>query len=516
MRFAYQPDPHLPALAWCARIERGRDVVAVAHGARVETHPRGFVDGAWDGQFASFDIAAAAIVCGTGGVAGDGGVRFVASTDEHGLLFSVTKDRVVHISNSPAFVLAAADEEADADYPFYPYDLLRIYRQGLHAPDGRLRLRSRVALHVHRTTIVSVDARGRLRFDRHPLDACPRDYHSYLGQLQDGTRRVLENAADSARRHPYRPLASLSSGYDSTAAAVLAKAAGCRDAFAYFDSRSKDPRGDCGAANARSLGMHCSEYDRWQYLELGRCSESEFGYGPASSVAPLAALEDDLAGRVLITGDTGDSIWDPRRARAFDAMCRPWIRYTIGLSAIEFRLRVGYQIFAPACISARHNRVIAGIAVSDALRPWSIGGDYDRPIPRRIAEEAGLPRGQFGMRKAASSHSHLTDPDRFSPGTLAHYRRFLGESATHRSQYARRYWRARTSLRHRIWDSVSPNDARVTRSTAWQRQLPFVLNATPIRIPWEFMFTFQWTIASVRGRYVPAARALGSPGGARS
>ena len=33
------------------------------------------------------------------------------------------------------------------------------------------------------------------------------------------------------------------------------------------------------------------------------------------------------------------------------------------------------------------------------MRPWSVGGGYDRPIPRRIAEEAGVPRQHFGQRK---------------------------------------------------------------------------------------------------------------------
>ena len=34
------------------------------------------------------------------------------------------------------------------------------------------------------------------------------------------------------------------------------------------------------------------------------------------------------------------------------------------------------------------------------MRPWTLGrAYYDRPIPRRIAEEAGVPREGFGQRK---------------------------------------------------------------------------------------------------------------------
>ena len=30
---------------------------------------------------------------------------------------------------------------------------------------------------------------------------------------------------------------------------------------------------------------------------------------------------------------------------------------------------------------------------------WKLGNDYDKPIPRRIIEMAGVPRGIFGVRK---------------------------------------------------------------------------------------------------------------------
>ena len=35
------------------------------------------------------------------------------------------------------------------------------------------------------------------------------------------------------------------------------------------------------------------------------------------------------------------------------------------------------------------------------MTPWSVGGGYDRPIPRRIAESAGVDRQAFGQRKRA-------------------------------------------------------------------------------------------------------------------
>ena len=33
------------------------------------------------------------------------------------------------------------------------------------------------------------------------------------------------------------------------------------------------------------------------------------------------------------------------------------------------------------------------------MKPWSVAKSYDRPIARRIAEEAGVPRHLFGQVK---------------------------------------------------------------------------------------------------------------------
>jgi hypothetical protein len=402
-----------------------------------------------------------------------------------------------------------AHEAPDDIYPFYAYDLVRIYRQGLYCLDGRLRLRSSTALHVHFAAILTVDCRGSVTFDTHRLCEPPCDYRAYKELLFEGVRKVLENARDPARKRSYRPLVSLSKGYDSTAAAVLARAAGCTEAFTYIDTRSADPSLDSGAENAQFLGMSCNKYGRWQYLDLDGCAEAEFGYGPLSSNVPLAAAEDQLAGRVLISGDSGDSIWEPERSKVCVQLSKPWIRFTNCLSQIEFRLRLGYFIFLPASVAARHNRSIYDIATSEELRPWSVGAHYDRPIPRRLAEEAGLTRESFGTRKIASSHSHLTDPARFSKMALDDYRHFVHERHAEIPRLAYHYWRARARWLHSLWGAVGFESRRYVDSTFLQRQFPFSLNAIPIRVPWDFMFTFQWTVASMRSRYTLSAERSG-------
>jgi len=492
-------------LAWCARVDRESDAVSVLHGSGVETQPQGFVEGAWNDSFASLNFTDATVVCGTGGILEHDRVRFSASTDQSGPLFSVAKAGSVYVSNSPAFVMAVAGELPDDIYPFYPYDLLRIYQQGLYCPHGLLRLQSSASLGVHFYTMISVDPRGSVTFDTHRLCEAPQDYESYKKLLLEGVSKVIENAADPTRRRRYRPLVSLSKGYDSTATAVLARSAGCTEALTFIDTRQEDPNLDSGADNAQYLGMTCKVYGRWQYLHLDRCAEAEFGYVSIASTAPLAVAEDQLAGRVLLGGEAGDAVWHPERAKACVEMTRPWIRHTMMLSAIEFRLRVGYYILSPACIAARHNGAIHDIATSAEMQPWSVGGDYDRPIPRRIAEEAGLARNRFGTRKLASAHSHLIYPRRFSEKALNDYRRFVNQRHAQIPRDIYRHWRTQVQQRHQLWDAMD-NQHRNSSPTSLPPHF-----ATPLRAPWDFMFTFQWTVASMRSRYTQTAQGALDP-----
>jgi hypothetical protein len=75
------------------------------------------------------------------------------------------------------------------------------------------------------------------------------------------------------------------------------------------------------------------------------------------------------------------------------------INLTPGCALGEFRLRTGFLHFAPATIAAVHAPLIHGWNTAPEMQPWSIGGDYDKPIARRIAEEAGVPRHLFGQEK---------------------------------------------------------------------------------------------------------------------
>lgn len=47
---------------------------------------------------------------------------------------------------------------------------------------------------------------------------------------------------------------------------------------------------------------------------------------------------------------------------------------------------------------------------SQEMEKYSIGGQYDRPIPRRIAEESGVPRDSFGIKKSGAGFTYRFNP----------------------------------------------------------------------------------------------------------
>jgi len=68
----------------------------------------------------------------------------------------------------------------------------------------------------------------------------------------------------------------------------------------------------------------------------------------------------------------------------------------------ELRLVVGFIQLPVPFIGARRKADIVKITESAAMDPWRLNNNYDRPIARRIAEEAGIPRHMFGQSKMGS------------------------------------------------------------------------------------------------------------------
>jgi hypothetical protein len=233
-----------------------------------------------------------------------------------------------------------------------------------------------------------------------PAFASYREYRDYLST---GLRRVVANASARSRKVGYTPLTTLSSGYDSTACAALATEAGCREAVTFRTARRESSTAiepdDGGGDIGRQLGLTVREFDRDAYRSARDFPEAEFvACGDLGQDLPWTAFGGVFEGRLVISGTHGDVVWDRHSMPPGKGIFR---KEMSGCSMVEFRSRVGFAYVVPAFFGSWSHPSIHAISTSAEMLPWSVGGHYDRPIPRRIAEEKGVKRGTFARRKKA-------------------------------------------------------------------------------------------------------------------
>jgi hypothetical protein len=234
------------------------------------------------------------------------------------------------------------------------------------------------------------------------------EFAAYRAMLVAETAALFANAADPARRRRYAPIATMSSGYDSVAAAVIARDAGCTDALTWREASMAEPGTlDSGEESAARLRLAAAVLPTHAYRARGDLPEVEFiaaGYGGPQVM--MAGSEAHLSGRLIVTGFAGDFLWARdfarRRAPRGPAICG-------GFSAVDFHLRLPALSVAVPMVGAGDDPAPLGtLSRAAEMAPWTLGGDYDRPLPRRIAEEAGLPRGSFASRKLMATPAYAT------------------------------------------------------------------------------------------------------------
>lgn len=410
MTLAFEKLSHLPTLSWCARVERGGRTT-VRHGSGVETRHDGFVEGAWDGEFEAFDFDKAKTLAGTGGRLRDNRMVFAAPFHPLERLFLLREAGEVVVSNSLVFLLSEVSDQLDICYPNYFFDLLATARRGIAAPPARLCTAGGSEVEVYPCCNLELDSELNFRRVDKPIGAPPADYADYFGLLLATTRALAKNAAAPQRTDTYRLVAACSTGYDSTAAAAIASLAGCEEGVTYVSSTEVSGNrvsgvavvqgDDSGAASLRALGMTVTEYGREDVTSIAGHPRAEFYVSPiASTDATTRIMEEQLGGSIFVSGRNGGRYWGLSRSCNRANLGELDERHLSGHSLGEFRLRVGFVNLPLPYIGALHGPAIYRISHSDEMLPWKLGtSTYDRPIARRIAEEAGVPREMFGQRK---------------------------------------------------------------------------------------------------------------------
>jgi hypothetical protein len=231
------------------------------------------------------------------------------------------------------------------------------------------------------------------------------EYHDLLG---DSLNRIRDNYEDSTRRIRLQAFTTLSSGYDSTAVSVLVKNIGVTKCFVSARSGSLVPSWisksfalDDGRPIARALQL---EAINLHHRVANRADDELYFYAvnPASAEIVFyemaSHIQRNCSAAVVFTGYHGDKVWDANLNTKYirDEIIRGDMS---GLALTEARLVSGFINVPVPFIHARSIESIHRISRSTEMVAWRLNTSYDRPIPRRIGESAGIPRALFGIRK---------------------------------------------------------------------------------------------------------------------
>jgi hypothetical protein len=441
----------LPPLAWLFTITKSGEATLV-HGAGVEVFSNGFFEGclASDG---GEDFTKIAEVFGSGMKVQDGRYAFITPAHTLESLFLYQHENGLSLSNSLSFLLEYHGVVLpwDIRYGTKFASLVRgidaYERELLRTAEGEV---SRV---VYDNVIVEPEGRHKLL--RKPLPPAFETYSEYVTYLGETLQQALADAKRGGRVMRYQPLATCSTGYDSAAVAALARTWGCRQAITLTHARGGAM--DSGKAVAEMLGLEAREF---AYAECAETSFQEIAEFLATGMGgedycfqPFAPA---LRGRVLLTGHWGGDVWEtyvPRIGAAYWSPNEVFHGPSLcGMSLQEFRLSHDFIHIPVPVIGARRHTDVWRISNAPEMEPYRLHNDYDRPIPRRILEESGIPRAMFGQRKKAASILLFSNPHLLSGKARAEFETLAGKIRVPRITYWSRSldWQ----LRYQAWQML--------------------------------------------------------------
>jgi hypothetical protein len=386
-----------PKLAWSAILTPGSTDVKFLHGPCMEVTEQWAVEAVWAGDFSEGDFDRTDLIFGSGVRCRGNEVVFVSSGTAMDRLWYCEKECVLYVSNSLAALSACARLSLREDFRYVNDRYSAIRTTWGARKSSRSLPTSSDDVHLIWFHNLIYDG-ATLREEPKPETAGDfQTFDDYRDFLFEGAHSLRSNLESTARKHKVVPLVSISSGYDSPAAAVVARHAGCREAVTIKQSSSFWRGSDSGRVIAEHLDLNCREYNR-----TSQTYPHEEAFWAASGYCNLLSwtlIEYPKPVCLFFVGCYGDAIWDRRKIKepfAIDI----WDDLAMG----EFRLFVGMLQCVVPFWGMRHINAIQEITFSEEMLPWTMHDDYDRPIARRIVEEAGVPRGAFAVRKKDTSH----------------------------------------------------------------------------------------------------------------
>lgn len=386
-----------PALAWVCKVEREPASVRTWCGSRVEQIGNAIFEAAWDGSVAPITLDSSSLVIGTGFILREKNITFVPSSNTVDRIWFIKEKFGGWVSNSLSALLATSGAQLRDDYFLYNRDLATIVH-GIDRYKQHVPLKNGEAEVIYYQNLV-FDWDNWRREDKTDHTPSFDTFDAYYTYLLDTASRLASNATTRHRKFPLELLTTISTGYDSPTAAVVAKHAGCRKALTLTRARSRFHRSDSGMRIADRLNLECDAYDNHKAITSEPYFWSVLGE-PAD--ANLSVFQFPDAPSVLFTGFNGGILWDIQEHKLSNRCVR---KDLTGLGLCEYRLHAQFLHCPVPFWGIMRAAEIQKLSISPSLKPWSIGGKYNRPICRRIVEDAGVPRDWFGIKKKATTLS---------------------------------------------------------------------------------------------------------------
>jgi hypothetical protein len=439
VKLTFKLNQKLPKLAWIAHVDPlAAHKTVITHGPWVEVFEQGFIEGIWDGPFAEAAFDSSACVFGSGAVVRGETLVFVSSASTTDYLYWWSSEDASHVivANSLPLLLASRDDELDPAVENYD-SINNSVMAGINRYVTKMPTkRGEVNRLMHWNLVVG---EGHVKEQDKPLPPAFATFDDYFAYLTDSYRRLAEDARDVGRSRPMAIFSTQSKGYDSTAANAIAKNHGVDAVFTVTKSKGKGyfadedrhlELDDDGTTICGFFGLKSVPIDR-RALERDSGMEYLF-YACMQETGDFNLLQigaDVQQPTVLITGCLGELWYGASYYAEHPGLINPnLMRGDLGNHGLtEVRLQAGYVQLAFPYIGARSRTDIFRITESEEMEPWRLHTNYDRPIPRRLAEQAGLPREQFGQVKMASGLEFPAPITPFDPGLRREYLAFLTE-----------------------------------------------------------------------------------------
>jgi len=386
----------LPKLAWVAEVNRSNRIVTLRHGAFVEVRKNFFIEGVWNGPFQSGGFGKTECVFGTGGIIDNESIRFVTSAATTDYLYHVEDRGQVTVSNSLPLLLARIDDALDPrclDYPEICDSILQgvsDYRRDIPTKRGKIRRLMYQNLDVSPVQMIETEK---------PMSPPFESFKDYRNYLFVNYALIAANARDKARTHPLEICSTQSKGYDSTAMNAIAAPNGIDKVFTIPHAKEDDGRAICARLGVPSIPLDRQAFEcEFEDEALYYCS---LHHNQDANLKDMRRHITKVS--LLLTGINGDVLWsreDKAALTGLDSVIRRGDSGGHGMN--ELRLVVGFIQLPLPFMGARRKPELVRLTESSDMEPWRVGNAYDRPIPRRIAEDAGIPREWFGQTKMAS------------------------------------------------------------------------------------------------------------------